>query len=135
MKQSYDEYVKHHPTDVEGAWPRLEYEARQTGRTYRMMEAAKLASKAGKAITIVVKDMNYGRELARLWHTATWPTTTVFHTIHSCPFHIWDRALVEQQHPHRAVFISHEAIENEPYLRRTLIELHRFDGKLPWEKQ
>lgn len=128
MKPTWTEHQRGLPPETRpGEWPRLEHEARQTGRTTRMMEAAEKASREGCAVYIVVHDKQYARELERRFRTKSWPTAVFFHTPDDAPFGLQDREAVEAKHYARRVFIGHEAIENHPVLSKILVELHRFD--------
>lgn len=127
MRPTYEEYREQTHDTREGEWPRIEFNARQTGRTTRMMEAAKAASYAGNRVHIVVMTHEWARELRHTFRTHEWPNSVFFHTIRDCPFQLHKRKETEAKHYLMKIFVSHEAIEFDPIYSNILLELHRFD--------
>lgn len=127
MKLSYDEFKERHPHDTRpGAWPRIEYEGRRTGRTYRMMAEAQRLVAAGHKVYIIVHSADYGRDLAHKFGTHP---SVAYETFYSLPNFNRRSGRLVGAHPNCRVLIDHYAIESE--YSELLIELHRFDGKLP----
>ncbi len=131
MKEPYDQYMRHgpppHPND--GAWHRVSYEARQTGRTWRMMQEARRLWQEGKKVYIVVRTLE---DVQRLRHRYKVPAEVKIEAItlpgvfslvgnEREPFTVngWKNC---------EVLVDPSAIEYryENYLRH----FHRFDGEL-----
>lgn len=122
-----------------GAWPQISTEARRTGRTTRMMQHALARAQAGKRSIVVAYSHDYARDMRnRSWATpdghSMWSAraTSLGNRIRFISAQDWRVSVTGLRVmgiPGEEVLWSHEALEQS--MRQHLLELHRFDGKLP----
>lgn len=143
MKPSFEEYLRHTHDERPGEWPRIAYEAIQSGRSTRMANEARLLS-LDQAVLVVVLNDDYAqdfkrrrfpildsREIEQSFCLITLRNITVVSVNSLTNGHgvDWRRMRPVGLPESTAVLWGHEVLEQR--FEKMLVELHRFDGKLP----
>lgn len=140
MKMSWEEYKQHENDTRPGAWPRLEYENMQTGRTTRMVQEARRLSQAGERVLVVAHTAKY----ATLLRDSMCPVpdkTAYGFRLRDMPNVIVRGYETLDMNPHTLrvyggfedFTVLWDASVFEHHFATMLVELHRFDGELPKE--
>lgn len=126
MRPSFEEHRARVNDRRPGAWPRLQYEAMQTGRTTRMMrEVLRLAAEnEGRRVIVIVPSEDYGRELKRKFNT---PDNVAFSSFNSTRNALFVDKLGRDDLG-MIIRVDHAAVEQ--HLGHWLQELHRYDGTI-----
>lgn len=125
-KPPFEEYAKH--TIVSDTpWERMEYGARQTGRTHRMIDKALEMHEKGRAVYILVRTQREALEMRRrfnLPHTINIETPRTINTENID----WQNMRPSlNAWPNTALLVDHFYIED--VYRDMLRELHNYDWK------
>lgn len=67
-KPPFEEHQKFSASGEDSPWARIEYGARQTGRTHRMVQKALELNAKGRVVYILVHDDKYARDLRRTYN-------------------------------------------------------------------
>lgn len=124
-KPSFEEHMAHVPYVKDTPWERIEYGARLTGRTYRMVQKALELHKQGYAVYILVHSFDYGQDLRRIYQLPENINIETPRTLHP------DR--IDWQHmqpsfgawPNTKLLVDHLYIEQR--FRDIMREYHAYD--------
>lgn len=126
MRPSWSEHQALANDRRPGAWPRMQYEAIQTGRTTRMMkEVLRVAAGSPTVVVyVVVPTVEHGKQLHHQFKT---PLNVIYNTFSGLQ-EVLDlfTGSIKGAPPGRIeVFMDHAAIEH--MFGHVLLQLHRFD--------